>query len=107
MDDYSGIFDLSGRRAFVIGGASGIGRAACFGLASFGAQVMCGDVKGDQATETAEEIRKGGYVAEAAPIDLYDGNSVAAAAAKARHARRARHLALDQRAQTGARLHGR
>jgi NAD(P)-dependent dehydrogenase (short-subunit alcohol dehydrogenase family) len=82
MDDYSRIFDLSGRRAFVIGGASGIGRAACFGLASFGAQVMCGDVKGDQATETAEEIRKGGYAAEAIPIDLCDGNSVAAAAAK-------------------------
>ena len=45
MDDYSRIFDLSGRRAFVVGGASGIGRAACFGLASFGAQVTCGDIK--------------------------------------------------------------
>jgi NAD(P)-dependent dehydrogenase (short-subunit alcohol dehydrogenase family) len=83
MDDYSGIFDLTGRRAFVIGGASGIGRAACFGLASFGARVMCGDVKGDQAAETAEEIRKGGHAAEAVPIDLCDSNSVAVAATKA------------------------
>src|SRR6516164_5030159 len=81
MDDYSRIFDLSGRRAFVVGGASGIGRAACFGLASFGAQVMCGDIKSDQAKATVGEIRKAGFAAEAVTIDLCDGNSVAAAAA--------------------------
>ena len=83
MDDYSRIFDLSGRRAFVVGGASGIGRAACFGLASFGAQVMCGDIKSDQAKATVGEIRKAGFAAEAVTIDLCDGNSVAAAAATA------------------------
>ena len=82
MENYSGIFDLTGRRAFVIGGASGVGRAACFGLASFGAQVLCGDVASAQAAETADAIRKGGCAAEAVPIDLCDRNSVVAAAQK-------------------------
>jgi NAD(P)-dependent dehydrogenase (short-subunit alcohol dehydrogenase family) len=82
MDDYSHIFDLIGRRAFVIGGASGIGRAGCFGLASFGAQVICGDVAVEQAKATAQEITAGGSAAEALHIDLCDGKSVASAAAK-------------------------
>ena len=81
MNDYSRMFDLTGRRAFVIGGASGIGRAGCFGLASFGAHVICGDVAIGQAKETAREIAAGGSTAEALPIDLCDGKSVAAAAA--------------------------
>ena len=82
MDDYSRIFDLTGRRAFVIGGASGIGRAGCFGLASFGAQVICGDVAIEQAKEAAHAMSKGGQAAEAVHIDLCDGKSVEAAAAK-------------------------
>ena len=56
MDDYSKIFDLSGRRALVIGGASGIGRASCFGLASFGAHVICGDVETAKAKDAALAI---------------------------------------------------
>jgi NAD(P)-dependent dehydrogenase (short-subunit alcohol dehydrogenase family) len=51
MDDYSKIFDLSGRRALVIGGASGIGRASCAGLACFGAKVICGDVEMTKAND--------------------------------------------------------
>jgi NAD(P)-dependent dehydrogenase (short-subunit alcohol dehydrogenase family) len=81
MDDYSRMFDLTGRRAFVIGGASGIGRAGCFGLASFGAHVICGDVAIGQAKETAREVAAGGGTAEAVPIDLYESKSVAVAAA--------------------------
>jgi NAD(P)-dependent dehydrogenase (short-subunit alcohol dehydrogenase family) len=82
MDDYSGIFDLTGRRALVIGGASGIGRASCFGLASFGAQVFCADIAVDQAKATAQAIVATGRSAEALPIDLCDRASVAAAATK-------------------------
>jgi NAD(P)-dependent dehydrogenase (short-subunit alcohol dehydrogenase family) len=82
MDDYSGIFDLTGRRALVIGGASGIGRASCFGLASFGAQVFCADIAIEQAKATAQAIVAAGRSAEALPIDLCDRDSVAAAAAK-------------------------
>jgi NAD(P)-dependent dehydrogenase (short-subunit alcohol dehydrogenase family) len=82
MDDYSGMFDLSGRRALVIGGASGIGRASCFGLASFGAQVFCADIAVDQAKATAQAIVAAGKSAETLPVDLCDRDSVAAAAAK-------------------------
>lgn len=80
MDDYSGIFDLSGRRALVIGAGSGIGRASCFGLASFGAHVICGDVDFGKAKETAQAITDGGRVAEASLIDLREAESVSAAA---------------------------
>jgi NAD(P)-dependent dehydrogenase (short-subunit alcohol dehydrogenase family) len=81
MDDYSGMFDLTGRRALVIGGASGIGRASCFGLASFGAHVFCADIAIDQAKATAQAIVAAGRSAEALPIDLCDRDSIAAAAA--------------------------
>jgi NAD(P)-dependent dehydrogenase (short-subunit alcohol dehydrogenase family) len=82
MDDYSGMFDLTGRRALVIGGASGIGRASCFGLASFGARIFCADIAVDQAKATAQAIVAAGKSAEALPVDLCDRDSVAAAAAK-------------------------
>ena len=80
MDDYSKIFDLSGRRALVIGGASGIGRASCSGLASFGARVICGDVDMAKANEAARAIAADGRPGEALHIDLCDRDSVAAAA---------------------------
>lgn len=80
MNDYSKIFDLSGRRALVIGGASGIGRASCFGLASFGAHVICADLDLAKADEAAHAINADGHAAEALRIDLCDAASVAAAA---------------------------
>ena len=80
MTDYSKLFDLSGRRAMVIGGASGIGRASCFGLASFGAHVVCADVNLQLAEETAQEIAAEGRSAEALGVDLRDRESVEAAA---------------------------
>ena len=80
MEDYSRIFDLNGRRALVIGGGSGIGRAGCLGLASFGAHVICGDVEMGRAREAAQAIGADGRRGEALHIDLCDGASVAAAA---------------------------
>jgi NAD(P)-dependent dehydrogenase (short-subunit alcohol dehydrogenase family) len=80
MSDYSTIFDLSGRRALVIGGGSGIGRESCFGLASFGAQVICGDIDIAKAKEAAREIAADGRAADVLHIDLCDRASIAAAA---------------------------
>ena len=80
MNDYSAIFDLGGRRALVIGGASGIGRESCFGLASFGARVVCGDIDFAKAKEVARAITADGRVAEALHIDLRDYASLAEAA---------------------------
>ncbi len=79
MNDYSKMFDLSGRRALVIGGASGLGRASCFGLASFGAHVICGDIDLAKAKDAAQAIQAEGRAAEALRIDLCDPASVAEA----------------------------
>ncbi|ARJ06187.1 3-hydroxybutyrate dehydrogenase [Cnuibacter physcomitrellae] len=48
--------DLSGRRALVTGGASGIGRACATALAEAGAHVVVADLDGTAAAAVAEEI---------------------------------------------------
>lgn len=58
---------LSGRRAVVTGGASGIGRAVVEHLAALGAYVVVADLDGDAATEVADAV--GG---EAWAVDLSD-----------------------------------
>ena len=59
--------DLTGRRALVTGGASGIGAACARSLASAGARVIVADLDGDGAGRLADEI--GG---EAWQVDLTD-----------------------------------
>lgn len=59
--------DLSGKRAFVTGAASGIGRACAARLARAGAAVTAADVNGDAVREFAGEIG-----AEAVEVDLSD-----------------------------------
>src|SRR2546423_13332018 len=67
--------DLSGRRALVTGGASGIGRACAERLAVAGAEVTVLDLDGDGARRVASEI--GGRameadLADAAALDALD-----------------------------------
>lgn len=42
--DYTKLFDLSGKRAVVIGGAGGIGREVAAGMAAHGAEVVVADI---------------------------------------------------------------
>ena len=63
---------LSGRRALVTGGASGIGAACTVSLAKAGAHVIVADLNGDAATAQANRI--GG---EAWQVDLTDTAALA------------------------------
>ena len=64
--------DLSGRRALVTGGASGIGRACAEAFSRAGASVTIADVNGEAASRVAAEL--GG---EAWQIDLSDTAALA------------------------------
>jgi NAD(P)-dependent dehydrogenase (short-subunit alcohol dehydrogenase family) len=77
--DYPSLFDLSGRTAVVVGGGSGIGRAAAQGLAAYGAEVTCADINADEAAATAAAIRAQGGVGNALALDLRDGAAVQSA----------------------------
>jgi len=80
----SNLFDLSGKVAAVIGGASGIGEAVTRGAVGMGATTICLDVKADAAAATAAAAGQG---TESGAIDITDAASVNAAldAIVARH----------------------
>ena len=79
MFDYASMFDLTGKTALVVGAGSGIGEASAHGLAAFGARVVCADVNGEAADNTASEIRSRKGEADARQLDLTDSESVTAA----------------------------
>jgi NAD(P)-dependent dehydrogenase (short-subunit alcohol dehydrogenase family) len=74
--DYGAMFDLTGKTALVVGAGSGIGEASAHGLAAFGAHVVCADVNGEAADETASDVRSQGKNADALELDLTDPESV-------------------------------
>ncbi len=74
--DYRQLFDLSGRHALVIGGASGIGAACALGLADHGASVTIADLTQAAADVTAARLRERGAQAQAVTLDITDEVSV-------------------------------
>ncbi|MDX1448145.1 MAG: SDR family NAD(P)-dependent oxidoreductase [Acidimicrobiia bacterium] len=76
FDRYRALFDLTGRRAVVIGAGSGIGRAGAIGLAAHGAHVTCADLDPEAAAAVADEIREAGAAADHASVDVADEASV-------------------------------
>lgn len=76
MNEYRSLFDLSGRRALVVGAGSGIGEAAAHGLAAFGAEVLCADLRGDAVKAVAGAIRDQGGRAHPVELDIRSAESV-------------------------------
>ena len=69
-------FRVDGKVAVVTGAGSGIGKASALALAGAGAVVVCVDIVGDAATNTAEEITVQGGKAEAAILDVSERTDV-------------------------------
>lgn len=70
---------LEGRACVVTGAGSGIGRATAVRLAEEGGHVVCADLNGDAASETAASIGDG---AEAVATDVSDPSQVEAMIAR-------------------------
>jgi NAD(P)-dependent dehydrogenase (short-subunit alcohol dehydrogenase family) len=77
MIEFSSLFRLDGRVAFIAGAASGIGLAAAQGLAAAGAVVLCADLDLTGAERAAAAIRERGGEAESWALDITDGAAVA------------------------------
>jgi NAD(P)-dependent dehydrogenase (short-subunit alcohol dehydrogenase family) len=71
-----GAFDLTGRRAVVVGGTSGIGRALALGLADAGADVVATGRRASLVDTVADEIEQRGRRTLRVPADVADGSSL-------------------------------
>lgn len=70
---------LSGRVAFVTGGAQGLGAAICRNLAAAGAIVVAGDVLEAKVHAMTESLAKDGWRAEGLRVDVGDKDSIGGA----------------------------
>ena len=66
---------VADRIAIVTGAGSGIGQASAIRLAEEGATVICADINGTAANETASQIRDLNLKAEGFEIDIADSNA--------------------------------
>ncbi|NYJ07527.1 SDR family NAD(P)-dependent oxidoreductase [Petropleomorpha daqingensis] len=73
----SALFDLTGRRALVTGGGSGIGLAMARALAEHGAAVSLWGRNPGKVRTAADELTAGGAVAHAQQVDVSDEAAVA------------------------------
>jgi len=64
------VYDLSGRKALVTGGARGLGEGMARALARAGAAVVIADIREDLGKATAASLREGGANAEFVALDV-------------------------------------
>src|SRR6478609_6389574 len=76
-----GVFDLTGRKALVTGGARGLGAGMAEALARAGAAVMIGDLLEEQGRRTATSIAESGASTGFVSLDVTDDDSWATAVA--------------------------
>jgi NAD(P)-dependent dehydrogenase (short-subunit alcohol dehydrogenase family) len=69
------VYDLTGRKALVTGGARGLGAGMAEALAHAGAAVVIGDIQEDTGKATADALRRSGATAAFVPLDVTDDAS--------------------------------
>ena len=70
------LFDVSGKRGYITGGGSGLGRAIALGMAEAGATVVVSDINREAARTVAEEIRARQGEARSLAIDVSQKDQV-------------------------------
>ena len=66
------------RIAIITGAGSGIGQASAIRLAEEGAKVICADINLESATNTAQQIKDAGFIAEGYALDISDSQACTA-----------------------------
>ena len=69
------VYDLTGRKALVTGGARGLGEGMAQALARAGAAVVVGDIREDLGKECADALRASGAAADFVPLDITSDES--------------------------------
>jgi NAD(P)-dependent dehydrogenase (short-subunit alcohol dehydrogenase family) len=69
------VYDLTGRKALVTGGARGLGAGMAEALSRAGAAVVIGDIAEELGQATADEIKKSGGSAAFVRLDITDDQS--------------------------------
>ena len=64
------VYDLTGRKALVTGGARGLGEGMARALARAGAAVVIGDIREDLGKSATDELRTSGAKAEFVSLDV-------------------------------------
>lgn len=82
--DITKAFDMTGKVAFITGGASGIGEAAALTVANAGASVCVADINVEGAQATVDAITAVGGSAIALAVDITSRDAVFAAVARCR-----------------------
>lgn len=81
----SSVFDISGRRALVVGGTSGLGKAIGLGLAGAGAHTAITGRRADAVESATRSIRELGVGSFAFPCDATDPEQVRGLRAAVEH----------------------
>jgi 3alpha(or 20beta)-hydroxysteroid dehydrogenase len=76
------VYDLTGRKALVTGGARGLGAGMAEALARAGAAVVIGDVREETGKATADALRESGATAGFVALDVTEDSSWESAVAQ-------------------------